>query len=643
MMILEKTAYGIAIVLLALLTGLAGCERTADEEDEALFPTDADVFMDEFGSGVTFEAFSGTKVDAVQIDNEVSHDGSSSLRITIPEEGDPTGTYAGGAFTHNIGRDLTGYNALTFWAKSSMDAKLNVAGFGNDNTGTSRFVAEMDSLELTNSWAFYVIPIPLSDRLGEERGLFYFAEGHEEGLGYDIWIDEIQYMTIWTITDPRPEIGTRTVNSTPGDTVVVGGTAVTFEVDGVDQLVEAAPGYFNFTSSDESVLAVDEEGVITVVDMGIATITATMGDIDATGVLTVQVGVIPDGPQTVAPVPEQDPADVVSLFSNLYVNVPVDTWSTDWDDAIVEDINIFDDDMKLYSEMSWAAIEFTSSPIDARDMTHFSMDIWTPDPTDSPVIFRIKLVDFGADGAYDGGDDSEHELTFSAASDPQLQSESWVSFDIPFSAFSGLVNREHLAQMFISGDLSTLYMDNLYFFAGEVTEPEEPEVAATAPTFDAGNVISLFSNVYTDVPVDTWSADWDNANVADVQIAGDDVKLYTGLVFAGIEFATPTIDASGMTHFYFDFWTADPTEVPAIFKVKLVDFGADGAYQGGDDVEHELTFDANSTPALATGNWVTFDIPLADFTDLITTGHLAQLIYSGDPNTVYLDNILFHN
>jgi hypothetical protein len=59
-------------------------------------------------------------------------------------------------------------------------------------------------------------------------------------------------------------------------------------------------------------------------------------------------------------------------------------------------------------------------------------------------------------------------------------------------------------------------------------------------------------------------------------------------------------------------------------------------------VEHELTFDAASTPPLATGQWVSFDIPLANFTGLTTKGHLAQLIISGDPDTVYVDNVYFH-
>ena len=182
------------------------------------------------------------------------------------------------------------------------------------------------------------------------------------------------------------------------------------------------------------------------------------------------------------------------------------------------------------------------------------------------------------------------------------------------------------------------YFDNITFHPQESVEgPNEPAPTPSAPDAD---VISLFSNAYTNVAVDTWSAEWDQADVSDIQIEGNDTKLYTNLVFAGIEFISQTIDASDMTHFHLDLWTPDNTSDPAVFMVKLVDFGADGAWGGDDDVEHELTFDENT---MDSETWVSLDIPMSDFVNLTTTGHLAQLILSGDPNTIYLDNIYFYN
>jgi len=120
------------------------------------------------------------------------------------------------------------------------------------------------------------------------------------------------------------------------------------------------------------------------------------------------------------------------------------------------------------------------------------------------------------------------------------------------------------------------------------------------------------------------------------------VKKYTNLAFAGIEFTSATIDAGEMTHFHMDLWTPDPTADPAAFRVKLVDFGADGGFGGGDDTEHELTLNAMSEPPLTTGMWVSYDIPLTTFTGLTTRGHLAQMIISGDPNTMFVDNVYLH-
>ncbi len=56
----------------------------------------------------------------------------------------------------------------------------------------------------------------------------------------------------------------------------------------------------------------------------------------------------------------------------------------------------------------------------------------------------MKLVDFGADGAYGGGDDTEHEIIYSAPA-----TETWISYDIPLTDFTGLVNTDHLAQLIL--------------------------------------------------------------------------------------------------------------------------------------------------------------------------------------------------
>jgi len=149
------------------------------------------------------------------------------------------------------------------------------------------------------------------------------------------------------------------------------------------------------------------------------------------------------------------------------------------------------------------------------------------------------------------------------------------------------------------------------------------------------------------VPVDKLAADWSNGcsspicpRWSEVTLGGNKASKYTDLLYTAIEcLAANEIDATAMTHLHVDVWTHDST----FFKLKLVDFGANGVYDnGGDDRAHELTFDAASTPALATGQWVGLDVPLSAFTGLTTRAHLAQIVFSASNATVFIDNVYFH-
>ncbi len=357
-------------------------------------------------------------------------------------------------------------------------------------------------------------------------------------------------------------------------------------------------------------------------------------------------------PGTPAPTPAEPADEVTCLFSNAYEEVLVDNWSTDWDMADVEDVQIQGNDTKLYTNLIFAGIEFTTEVLDVTDHTHFHVDIWTPDPTNDPNVFRIKLVDFGPNGVWDGGgDDSEYELTFSEWTDPPLVTGQWVEFDIPLSDFVGLQNMTSMAQLIFQADPgpNTVYVDNIYFSGtggGGGGEDPVPAAPAPSPTEDPLSVISLFSDVYDDVLVDTWSAEWDQAAVEDVQINGNDNKLYTSFIFAGVEFASQPIDATDMTHFRMDIWFPGPFIIGDVFKIKLVDFGPNGVWDGGgDDSEHELVFHHDTNPALIPEEWIRFDIPLDNFADMTGRTAIAQLIMVSDPgaNTVYVDNVYFYN
>lgn len=338
--------------------------------------------------------------------------------------------------------------------------------------------------------------------------------------------------------------------------------------------------------------------------------------------------VVPE-PSTAAPDPTFPASEVISLFSNVYSNITIDTWKTGWSSAVISDVQVAGNDVKKYSALDFVGIEATGANIiDASGMGFLNFDLWTPNSTQ----FKIKLVDFGADGNFQGGDDSEFELTFNG-----FAQEEWVNFSIPMSDFTGLTSTAHIAQIILSSQptgTSIIYLDNICFSKNGGLA--EPTTAAADPNFDAANVISLFSGKYTDVTIDTWRTAWSSAVLTDIQVAGNDVKKYSSMDFVGIE-ATGTnmIDASDMDHLNFDIWSPNST----LFKIKLVDFGADGAFGGGDDTEHELSF---SAPAQE--EWVNYRIPLSDFTGLIARANIAQIILVSEPtgtSVLYLDNVFF--
>lgn len=176
-------------------------------------------------------------------------------------------------------------------------------------------------------------------------------------------------------------------------------------------------------------------------------------------------------------------------------------------------------------------------------------------------------------------------------------------------------------------------IDNIVFSANAIAVATAPTDAPSTPTQDAADVISIYSDAYTDVPTDGFNQ-FGGATLTDEVIADNNVKKYVNLDFAGIEFtAENLIDASSKNFLHIDLWSPDGND----FGVKLVDFGADQIYQGGDDSEFEITFTAP-----VAGQWISYDIPLSDFTGLISTANLAQLILVKGSGTAFIDNIYFY-
>ncbi len=458
------------ILLIAACVLAAGCSHKSSLEPW-IPSTDPVVFKDTFGDHLTWQAFGDSKLDALSLDTVEKYEGTTSLKFVVPA----SGSYAGGAITVvgiNRQRNLSGYNAISFWARASRAVQLDVAGFGNDNTGTSRYTAQREwipasagnaaitGIALTTDWTQFWIPIPNAARLTAEGGMFFVSEGPKPGSAFSFWIDDIEFVRLGTISNKVPALTTTTLNGIAGTALGLDKlTKTVFTMTGLPVTVTHSPAYFDYITSDATV-AVPVPGGVQVVAGGTASITAKMLGIAATGTVTVNA-TLP--PPTAAPTPTLPGSSVISMFSDAYPNWPVETWSANWAQKggvpRVDDISVAGNPTKRYMNLNnqtWAGIVFAAHPIDATAMTAFHMDVWAP----VGATFLVKLVEFTASGTLS----SQSQLTFNAASTPPFTSGAWMPLEIPLANFAELTSRSHLSQLVIlSPDASIVYVDNVYF------------------------------------------------------------------------------------------------------------------------------------------------------------------------------------
>lgn len=632
---MENTTYNYLrntfLLGLVLLTNV-NCERNpSDEAKLSTYSKTAEIFTDSpIGMGSNFyfpyapgpDNPIGSKLNAWTVDTKVGYIGTSSMRFDVPDGDDPKGNYAGGIFRiDGAGRDLTSYDALTFWAKASQNITINEIGFGEDFY-PNKYITTMRNVNISTNWVKYVIPIPDASKLVQEKGMLRYAAGGigAEKKGYTFWIDELRFEKLGTIAQPRPMIlnGLNVTEQTfIGSKKTLTDLTQTFNMaNGLNQTVSAAPSYFNFTSSDPSVATVNDLGVVDVIGTGTTVITAKLGDKDASGSLTLNsLGVF-----TPAPTPTRDAANVLSIFSDKYANVPVEYYNGYWGGSTTQgqaDIVINGDNIIKYTQLNYVGIQFAQPTINATEMTHFHIDVQVQNTIGARNSFKIKLADFGADGVYGGGNDKEHELTITNAG---LPTGNWVSLDLPLSSFTGLTNRAHLAQVVLvsASGITDILVDNIYFYKVSTA----PTTAAPTPTVASANVVSVFSDAYTNIALNL-NPSWGQTTVVTQEpIAGNNTLKYAGLNYQGIEF-NANQNLSAMTNLHLDYYSANSTSL----KVYLIS-------PGPLEKSKILTVPTNA-------GWNSIEIPMSDFSPVILS-NLIQMKFDGN-GTIYLDNIYFHN
>jgi hypothetical protein len=474
--ITTKIVFPAAIFLLTMVS----CERDiSDDVVPATFNNTAEIFTDapvgltdQFF--VSFDPATGANVDGFGVDNRVFYKGNSSIRIDVPSNTDPAGTYIGGIFRdRGVGRDLTKYDALTFWAKGSTTATISDVGFGTlfgddfpIGFSDATYAATANNIQLSTDWRKYTIPLPDPSKLVQEQGLFLFAAGSAStgGMGFTFWIDELKFEKLGTVAQPRPSMLNGEdveMTSFTGVTIELSDLTQTFSLgSGANQTVNAAPAYFTFSSTDTAVAQVSELGIVTIVGSGTATITATLNGVKAAGSLTVES----KGEFTTAPVPTRDPNNVISIFSDTYTNVPVDFFNGFWEPYQTTESSLFvanGNTMISYTNFNFVGNQFANPTVDASEKSNVHIDMYIPGEVPANMDFLITLVDFGADKVEGGGDDTREQIFFDKSI---WVAETWITLEFPITMTNkssmGLIIYENIN----FSSLSSFYLDNIYFY-----------------------------------------------------------------------------------------------------------------------------------------------------------------------------------
>ena len=467
----------ITLLLGLIFNFVIGCDRNLSEEAVlATFPKTAEVFIDTpIGLGSNFyfpyapgpDNPVGSKFTAWKVDTEVSYKGSASMRIDVPDSDDPDGNYAGGILRiDGAGRDLSGYDALTFWAKASQNVSVSEIGFGEDFF-PNKFITTMRNVSLTTNWVKYIIPIPDASKLLQERGMLrYAAGGTGTGTvkkGYNFWIDELKFEKLGTLAHPQPSIlnGSDDVLQTyTGTSSTISGLTQTFNTaTNINQIVSASPSYYIFTSSNVNVATVNELGLVTIIGTGTTKITATLAGVTAKGSLTITSL----GNLITAPKPTRNPSTVKSLYSNEYVPVTGINFDPKFGGSTTTttEVTTNGESVLLYKNNNYTGIIFNNT-VNASTLTRLHIDIFTQT---SNTSVGIQIRDIGANGIINTDvntgnpivDDKDFRFTANG-----ITVGVWKSFDILLGGNISL-QKNNLGALIITGGPDFI-LDNIYFY-----------------------------------------------------------------------------------------------------------------------------------------------------------------------------------
>lgn len=162
---------------------------------------------------------------------------------------------------------------------------------------------------------------------------------------------------------------------------------------------------------------------------------------------------IPQQPTVAAPIPTQDAADVIAIYSDTYSPITVTELPTSWSGSAYDEVSVEGDNAMLFTNFDFLGmVTDYGNPTDLTGMTHVHFDYWTPNAAE----LGLKLVNTALDPIQED---------IESVGDVSLGQ--WIGVDIPLSDFN--MDRSAVTQLIfdnlIENDADdTVYIDNFYFY-----------------------------------------------------------------------------------------------------------------------------------------------------------------------------------
>lgn len=193
----------------------------------------------------------------------------------------------------------------------------------------------------------------------------------------------------------------------------------------------------------------------------------------------------------------------------------------------------------------------------------------------------------------------------------------------------------HVDQVVGRAENHDVYFDNIKFTATKLADPVlppepalPPTVAAPVPTASASEVLSIFSEAYTNLAGTNFNPSWgQTTKESEVLIAGNNTLKYEVFNYQGTNLGSTdgtNQDLSTMKYMHLDYWTSDASLPLDVFLISKTT--GEKAY---------------TCSPLTKDSWVSVEIPLSYYTGLglgITDIYQLKMVGNG---TLYLDNIYF--